>query len=57
MPTAEQYEHYSKCQLNIKDCLICRYVFGNLSQQEQHKYRKILRNNIQTLAIYKEIEN
>ena len=55
--TTEDYKHYAKCQLPIKDCLTCRYVWGNLTQGEQHKYRKVTRKGIQTLALYKEETN
>lgn len=57
MATAQEYEHYAKCQLPIKVCLICRYVWGNMTQGEQHKYRKrIDKNGKQTLALYKDFD-
>ena len=38
----KHYEHYAKCQLPIENCLICRFVFGNLTQEEQTKYKEAL---------------
>ncbi len=42
IPKEKHYEHYGKCKLPIRDCIVCRFVYGNLTLEQQEKFKKEL---------------